>query len=328
MRGRTLRFGWLFGIAGLAAGLLAAAVLRALPPSAAPAVSGPREAAAASVRNRRIADVAPAGLRRLAACGQPEIFVDVPMSAAVDGRTLKAFAARYREESLRGEVASERLKALARQTLGDGLEAFDDVAPSLCSLLQDEDAEIRAAALTALGAFGRDGGSEPDETEAVSEDGGADETAADFRRRATVVMMTTGLADADPAVRDAAYETLVGLPDEERAQLSLQLMGNDDAALKLALLAETAQTDDEQSLTLNFHGLDADEPEIRQLAAENLQAKTGQTFESSEQAFDWYEKQLAGTSDAPAAVADSPSEDDLQSKSDAKSNTPTAEEEK
>lgn len=281
--------------------------------------SGPAtaEASAEPQALRLIADACPAGLRRIAAHGEPEVFVDVPSAPAFDARALMRFVARVRAEGRSDAADPARLKSVARETLGSGMTSFDDVVPSLCSLLQDDDPAVRADALTALGVFRRlDGeiavagpksdGSETEsaevETESPVEAGaGGDEVVAveeesegDFRSRVTVVMMTTGLADAEPVVRDAAYETLVGLPDEERAQLSLQLLGNDDAALKQALLAETAQTDDEQSLTLNFHGLDAEEPEIRQLAADNIREKTGQTFESSEQAFAWYEQQLTG----------------------------------
>lgn len=285
---------------------------------------------------RLIADARSPGLRRVAAHGQPEVFADVPSTPVFDGRALMRFVARYREESRAGAVAPARLESVARETLGSGLTTFDDVAPSLCSLLQDDDPAVRAGALTALGAFRPPSGETDaaesevveseaaDEAETVDESpteagAGGDEVVAvesesegDFRSRVTVVMMTTGLADAEPVVRDAAYETLVGLPDEERAQLSLQLLGNDDAALKQTLLAETAQTDDEQALTLNFHGLDATEPEIRQLAADNIKEKTGQTFESSEQAFDWYEKHLseeAGSAEETGAGDPEPAED-------------------
>lgn len=306
--------------------------------------SGPAttEAAAEPQALRLIADACPAGLRRIAAHGEPEVFVDVPSAPAFDARALMRFVARVRAEGRSDAADPARLKSVARETLGSGMTSFDDVVPSLCSLLQDDDPAVRADALTALGVFRRlDGeiavagpksdGSEADgsetesaevETESPVEAGaGGDEVVAveeepegDFRSRVTVVMMTTGLADAEPVVRDAAYETLVGLPDEERAQLSLQLLGNDDAALKQALLAETAQTDDEQSLTLNFHGLDAEEPEIRQLAADNIREKTGQTFESSEQAFAWYEKQLSEEAgSAEEAVAGDPESAEGQS---------------
>lgn len=290
------------------------------------------EAATEPHASRLIADACPPGLRRVTAHGQPEVFVDVPSTPVFDGRALMRFVARYREECRQGSVESARAEPLSRQILGDGVTTFDDAVPTLCALLQDDDPAVRADALTALGVFRRmdgeaAGGMKPENAagdECVDESSSGDETGGDgavaieeespedFRSRVTVVMMTTGLADAAPVVRDAAYETLVGLPDEERAQLLLQLLGNDDAVLKQTLLAETAQTDDEQALTLNFHGLDAAEPEIRQLAADNIKEKTGQTFESSEQAFDWYEKQLseeAGSAEETVAGDPEPAED-------------------
>lgn len=295
-------------------------------------VSELAEEGAEPLESRLIADACPPGLRRVVAHGQPEVFVDVPSTPVFDGRALMRFVSRYREECRQRGVESAQAGTLSRQILGAGVTTFDDAAPALCVLLQDDDPAVRAGALTALGAFRRADnetvdGMEPEnaaddecvgESSADDETGGDDavaieeEAPEDFRSRVTVVMMTAGLADAEPVVRDAAYETLVGLPDEERAQLSLQLLGNDDTALKQALLAETAQADDEQSLTLNFHGLDADELEVRQLAAENILAKTGQTFESSDQAYDWYEKQLpegAGSAEEGVTSGPDPAED-------------------
>ena len=82
------------------------------------------------------------------------------------------------------------------------------------------------------------------------------------------------------------------LPKEERTALSLQLLGNDDVLLKEALLEETRNASDDFSLTLNFHGLDSDNKSVRDMAAANILEKTGKTFSTTAEAFEWHESRL------------------------------------
>ncbi len=213
----------------------------------------------------------------------------------VDGvRSFAEAVVRLRQD---GACADGQLSVLARKHMGT--TCFSDVAAVLCLMVVDGTSGDRMAALAAMAALRHEAsgsGATPSEEAAFDPDGAETESPAEFddgEERATLAIMTACLSDADPDVRDAAYKTLVELPCEERSALSLQVLGNDDAVLKEALLERTREMSDEQSLTINFHGLDAEEPNIRRIAAANILTKTGQTFSSSEEAFDWYERQMS-----------------------------------
>ena len=148
----------------------------------------------------------------------------------------------------------------------------DAALSSICEAMLGGDAEARRRALVELA-----------DVRARMDDDDDEAT------RQTIVVMTAGLTDSDESVRDEAFETLLRLPDSDRHALSLQALGNDDTDIKLALLKLSREPCDEFEFTLNFQALDADEPTVREMASENLQALIGKNFPSTEAAFNWWE---------------------------------------
>lgn len=127
---------------------------------------------------------------------------------------------------------------------------------------------------------------EGNEAETMSQDYYVD---AELESSVVMAMMSKGLADSDESVREAAFDTLASLPSDERSALSLQVLGNDDDVLKVALLERQTDSSDETAVTLNFHGLDSDDENVRNLAAENIKQMFGVVFDSAASAFDWWE---------------------------------------
>lgn len=113
----------------------------------------------------------------------------------------------------------------------------------------------------------------------------------DLSQRTVFAVMTSGLKDEDPSVRAVAFETLMTLPEEERSMLSLQVLGNDDGALKERLIRSLAEDGGESALKVCFHGLDADELAVRELARQTVLELTGHAFATSEDAVSWYESE-------------------------------------
>lgn len=159
-------------------------------------------------------------------------------------------------------------EAVGRPAVVSGMTAF----AAACAGVQSDDPAERARALNRLVAACEDI-DEPDET--VS--------------RQILVIMTVGLKDDDPAVRAAAFDALLRLPLPERKALCLQALGNDDPEIKLALLELTGNPQEEFELTFNFQALDAEEPEVRKAASDNLRRLIGMSFASAEEAFAWWE---------------------------------------
>ena len=60
------------------------------------------------------------------------------------------------------------------------------------------------------------------------------------------------------------------------------------------------KADDDAALALNFHALDDDNPEIRSIANGNILSKTGRSFQSSEEAFEWLESRHDAVDEPPS----------------------------
>jgi len=185
----------------------------------------------------------------------------------------------------------------------------------LCVLVKSDNVADRLDALTLLAAVRRQWSAEPhNEADPSVDNAGEFETAdsatdvvaqdvlteqaapttnqdsvQDLESALVMQIMTSCLSDSDDAVRLTALGTMLTLPSEERDALSLQVLGNEDASLKLTLLSESNDPQLESDITLNFHGLDSDDERVKQLASDNLTSMIGMTFESSDAAFEWWE---------------------------------------
>lgn len=227
-----------------------------------------------------------------------------------EGRLLE-FAAAYREMDAEGRMSLEKVAGLCERFFGGTAFSLRDVADKLCAMFESDDPSVRISALTALSAFRRTFDDE-DSADDVSDDDGDDvaddddvadgpiEVPDDIEQRVTLTLMGAGLTDSDAGVRDAAYSVLLSLPSEERDMLSIQLLGNNDDVLKAALLKTTMKADDDAALALNFHALDDDNPEIRSIANGNILSKTGRSFQSSEEAFEWLESRHDAVDEPPS----------------------------
>ena len=217
-----------------------------------------------------------------------------------------------------GELTADRAVQLLETHLGSA--TFSDAFSGLSELMLSSDAEGRIAALNVLSILKGewcatvDNADNVDEAMAIRKDvvKGTESPAEeercadaaqnlepiesendDIEQRAVYAMMTLGLQDENSSVRDAAYEALITLPEEERSALSLQLMGNGDVTLKERLLSSCAGDDSEFARNVDFHGLDAEEPSVRALAEDNVKRLVGRSFASSDEAFAWYEQEIS-----------------------------------
>ena len=99
------------------------------------------------------------------------------------------------------------------------------------------------------------------------------------------------LKDADGNLRLRALETLERLPDDISSILYCNTLSGDFPDVKEKLLLNHAGSNAFNDLALSFHALDDKNPDIAQIARENILAVTGQQFDSSEKAFEWWETQ-------------------------------------
>lgn len=222
-----------------------------------------------------------------------------------DEERLLEFAAAYREMDAEGHMSLEKVAGLCEKFFGGTAFSLRDVADRLCAMFESDDPSVRISALTALSAFRRtfDDEAPADDVSDADDDDVAEEPIEvpdDIEQRVTLTIMGAGLTDNDAGVRDAAYSVLLSLPSEERDMLSIQLLGNKDDVLKAALLKTTMNADGDAALALNFHALDDDNPEIRSIANGNILSKTGRSFRSSDEAFEWMESRQ-GAMDEPSS---------------------------
>lgn len=120
------------------------------------------------------------------------------------------------------------------------------------------------------------------------EDGGNGDESA-LRVKLLVESVAAGLADSDNGVKDAAFETMLSLPEEASGILASQILCGDDAALKQQLLATAADSADPYHLQINLQAMSGEDVAARQQAADNLENALGQRFNSAEEAAKWIE---------------------------------------
>lgn len=170
------------------------------------------------------------------------------------------------------------------------LKTRDD-APLLAGLraLAAGDAADRLRALSVIeAAYGSDGSpltvdldADPDSPEVRIEA---------HRTHELVEMVGAALDDPDATVRDAAFDAFCSLDGDAAFVLSRQILGGDDGDLKLRMLAATADTVTGYAIGLSIDAMGNADAAVRDAAAANLTAVTGQTFETQEAARDWWEE--------------------------------------
>lgn len=230
----------------------------------------------------------------------------------VDAATLGAF----REAFVRWRNSSRDEKSTADLRLaleGMSKDAVLAVAATLMRLGTEQD---RMDALWAVAnGFGVSPGEEaeigvevPDDGEAAFLDGrewdaGDDsegETAedkAELEREAAethdvVLLVSAGLEDSNPAVRQVAYETVASLSQERADVLYSQLLCSDStvsADLRRQLMAELDGADDEGAVTLFVQAMQSPDAETASAAKANLERIAGQEFASMGEVVEWLE---------------------------------------
>ena len=112
-----------------------------------------------------------------------------------------------------------------------------------------------------------------------------------------------GLEDNNSSVRQAAFETMMSLDDEERGALSQQVLSGENVELKRRLLSEISGSEDKQDLMLSMSALENEDPSVRSLAEANVKAATGQDLKTQDEALEWMESQTAAAVAAVEAEA-------------------------
>ena len=98
-----------------------------------------------------------------------------------------------------------------------------------------------------------------------------------------------GLQDADASVKEAAFEAMRALAEEESGILSQQLLSGDDSAMKQKLLEEVAGSTTEQDLKVSIAALENADATVREMAEANVKAATGKEMKTQEEAMSWLE---------------------------------------
>lgn len=205
---------------------------------------------------------------------------------------LSAFAQAYRDKEVNETVSLEETARLCEEFFGGTAFSLKDAGDELCIMMESDDPQMRISALIALCAFRRELGEDAPmggERDAPDVESSQIDKIDEIEYRLTVNLVEAGLNDEKTEVRDTACAVLTTLPREERDALSIQLMGGSDNVLKAALLEKSVKQSDKSALMLNFHALDDDNAEIRDVANKNIKTMTGKTFESSAEAFMWLE---------------------------------------
>ena len=99
-----------------------------------------------------------------------------------------------------------------------------------------------------------------------------------------------GLTSQDEDVRMQAAISLNELSDEISNPLCLFALSQEDVDMKIEVLKPHASSDRHEDITLFFHALDDDDATISGYAKENLNYVLGVTFETSNEAFEWWEQ--------------------------------------
>lgn len=108
-----------------------------------------------------------------------------------------------------------------------------------------------------------------------------------MKTKLLVETVSSGLQDTDPEVRDAAFETMFSVPDEERGVLAAQILSGDNQPLKEKLLSAIKGSDDPTDIKINLQAMSGDDQGMRQSASDNIEKISGQRFETAEDAAQW-----------------------------------------
>ena len=144
-------------------------------------------------------------------------------------------------------------------------------------------------------------------SDGLPDSGTAEEQAAQ-QSHDIVSAVGEGLEDEAASVRQAAYEAMRKLGEEESGVLSQQLLSGEDSVLKKQLLSDAANASSEgapseQDLKTLIAGLENSDPAVHQQAVEYLKAVSGENLTTQAAAFDWLEKKVeSDTAKAPGTV--------------------------
>ena len=98
-----------------------------------------------------------------------------------------------------------------------------------------------------------------------------------------------GLKDADATVKEAAFEAMRSLAEEESGILSQQLLCGDDSVLKQKLLEDVAGSTAEQDLKISIAALENADAKVREMAEANVKEASGKEMKTQEEAMSWME---------------------------------------
>ena len=98
-----------------------------------------------------------------------------------------------------------------------------------------------------------------------------------------------GLNDEDATVKQAAFEAMRALAEEEAGILAQQLLCGDDSSLKQKLLEDVAGSTSDQDLKISIAALENADAKVRQMAEANVKAATGKEMTTQDEAMSWLE---------------------------------------
>ncbi len=173
-----------------------------------------------------------------------------------------------------------------------------DVLATLTDMIRNGLPEEKMGALFALAAaFGRGNSTDGDGLNQVVDasqagQGNPGEASEEEARRIHDVVEATGagLSAAEETVRQAAYETMRMLGNEEQGILTAQILSGEDATLKRRLIADTSGSANERDVMTSISALENPDAETARAAAANLNNVLGQKFSTQDEALSWWEK--------------------------------------
>ncbi len=103
-------------------------------------------------------------------------------------------------------------------------------------------------------------------------------------------IMTAALEDEDVTIRNVAFSALADMPQEVYEVLSQLLLTEDDDVLKLRLIEQAEVNKDDFSIMLLMQALDDESVSVKAKASSILGAMFNLKFSSSQDAYEWWEK--------------------------------------
>ncbi len=212
--------------------------------------------------------------------------IDLKSNAEILPEDILSYVDTYTEESL---LQNEWVNKLSEQNTRNAL------MDALIYMMKEGGVREKCAALFTAGSFGEKLMSHTRPTNAEDIDTNDEANKEQINQKDYKIISNiflAGLTSQEDDVRIQAAISLNELSDEISNPLCLFALSQEDADMKLEVLKPHLGSKRHEDITLFFHALDDDDATISGYAKENLNYVLGVTFETSDEAFEWWEHHM------------------------------------